>query len=406
MDQPVIQPDAHDNTLFSSEASAVLRKLQSSVIDLLFGAGLDDARSTQVGRALGLDKTLAWKVTRFARETDPLGAARHLPGSAGFKIFLDAAETFGAPTDRIRTVSKAQDDFRRFVEDQAGDLRTYEAMLVGSRRDSKSDLEQRRSYYQSAAAIWGVRVSSQFLMLALCPTKRDDGMLDVVQASGFVRLERLKPDTPWIVRRLLTTTDDGGERLNFVREPLEPAGATSLGTLPLLREFCSDPLPQIHQFEGTDGVIYDEVLPGPLGPGGAVTVVSGELYRAALPSIRSDENQIGRYKLAVRTPAKYVLLDMLIHRELEHFGPMSMSIAGLLEGRPTSTALSNAENSEPARQLGSPPVLKTARLPEYEHVIARALTLAGRTPDEFCGYRAAIEYPTAPCEIALTCEIR
>ena len=401
-------PGAID-TAFSSSAAGVLRRTQLAIAELLFGAGLEGARSTAVGRELGLDKTLAWKVSRFAREADPLRAARHMPGVGGVKILLEAAGAFGVSRDRIEAVRQADADFRSFVEEQAGDLRTFEAILSGSGRDAAAEFEQRRTYYQSGAAIWGVRASAQFLMLALCPSGLGDGMLDVVQTGGFDRLERLKPDTPWIVRRLLTTTDDGGRRLTFVREPLDPAGITSPKAIPLLREYCSDPLPGIRQFEGSDGVVYDEVLPGPLGPGGAVTVVTGEVYRGAVPSARSDENRVGRYKLTVRTPVKHVLLDVLVHKELTHFGPMSMSVKGLLEGRPPAATQERGQlgagNASPAKRLGTPPVLKTSRMSTYESVARRALALAGYTPADFCGYRAAMDYPTAPGEIILTCDI-
>jgi hypothetical protein len=393
---------------FAASAAQILRQTQAAVADLLFGVGLDGARSSEIGRTLGLDKTLAWKVGRFAREEDPLSAARHMPGPAGIKILLDAAAGAGAPSDRIEAVRQADAAFRQFVEARAGDLRTFEAMLVGSSRDNKAELEQRRAYYQSAAAVWGVRASAQFLMLALCPAGREDGMLDVVQTSGFVRLERLRPNTPWIVRRLKTTTDDGQQQLSFARVPLDPSGASAVGALPLLREFCSDPPPQIRQFLGCDGVTYDELSPGPLGPSGAVTVITGELYRAALPSKRSADNRYGGYKLVVRTPVEHVVVDVLVHKELNHFGPMMMSIEGLLEGRPSPTdpeERHHADTSTPAKFLGRGPVLKTARLPVYERVARRALELAAQNPDDFCGYRAAIDYPVVPCEIMLSCAI-
>jgi hypothetical protein len=394
---------------FSALAADVLKRLQSAIADLLFGAGLDGARPAEIGRQLRLDKTLAWKISRFSRETNPLGAARHIPGVAGVKILLEAAETFGAPADRIEAVRRADAEFRRFVEERAGDPRTFEAMLTGSRRDTQSELEQRRLYYQSGAAVWGVRASAQFLMLALCPSERDSAMLDVVQTSGFIRLERLRPSTPWIVRRLSTTTDRGGP-IPFVREPLDPSGVTAPGALPMLREFCEGPLAGIRQFQGADGITYDEILPGPLGPSGAVTLVTGEVYRAAVPSARSEDNRVGTYKLAVRTPARFVLFDVLVHEELAHFGPMMVSVAGLLEGRPPESVAeprrAHASEPAPAKGLGLPPVLKTSRLPAYEAIACSALERAGRRVESFRGYRAAMEYPAAPSEICMTCDIK
>ena len=395
---------------FSTVAASILGECQTAIGDLLFGVGLEGMRPIDIGRELGLDKTLAWKVSRFATGDDPLAAARHMPGAGGVRILLEAAANRGASEERINTVREADAKFREFVQSRAGDLRTFEAILAGTADDTKAEFEQRRSYFQSGAAIWGVRASAQFLMLALCPSDREDGFLDVVQTGGLVELERLKPDTPWIVRRLSTTTDDGGKQYSFSREPLDPKGVTGPGALPLLRELCSDPLPTIRQFVGPDGITYDEIEPGALGLNGAATVITGEHYRAAVPSIRSEENRVGCYKLAIRTPVKIAHFDMLIHNDITNFGHMSMGINGLLEGRPpaaTNPAQLQQLHHEltPAKSLGSPPVLKNPRLTIYESAATQALALAGYNAKDFRGYRAEIEYPTAPTEIVLTCEL-
>ncbi|MCG8404947.1 MAG: hypothetical protein MI923_07105 [Phycisphaerales bacterium] len=396
---------------FSAVAADILGEYQAAIRDLLFGVGLEGMRPIDIGRELGVDKTLAWRVSRFAGGDDPLVAARHMPGPGGVRNLLEAAANRGVSEERITSVREADAKFREFVQSRAGDLRTFEAILAGTAYDTKAEFEQRRSYFQFGAAIWGVRASAQFGMFALCPSDREDGFLDVVQISGFVELERLKPDTPWIVRRLTTTTDDGGKQYSFSREPLDPKGVTGPGALPLLREFCSDPLPTIQQFLGPDGITYDEIEPGALGLNGAVTVITGEHFRAAIPSIRSEENRVGCYKIAIRTPVKLAHFDMLIHKDITNFGHMAMGINGLLEGRPnaaTNPARLQQLDHEltPAKHLGSPPVLKNPRLTIYESTATRALALAGYNAKDFRGYRAEIEYPAAPTEIVLACELQ
>ena len=55
---------------FGEAASACLRDAQAALTDLLDDAGLAGARPTEIGRALGVDKTLAWKISRFVEEPD------------------------------------------------------------------------------------------------------------------------------------------------------------------------------------------------------------------------------------------------------------------------------------------------------------------------------------------------
>jgi hypothetical protein len=390
---------------FADAAAERLREAQGAMTDLLAEAGLGGARATEVGRRLGLDKTLAWKVARFAQESDPIEAARHMPGSGGVEIVLRAALAQGVASRQIEAVREADQRLREFVDRHAGDRRSFEAMLTGGAPDEKLVLEERRTHYRAGAAIWGVRARVQFLMLALRPSEQEEGMLDGVQLGGLVDFERLRPDVPWIFRRLrASATDDARTTVRMRREPLDPAGAAGSA---LVTEYCSHPLPEVRQFEGTNGWVYHELAPGSVGRRGALTCVTGEIYRSAVPFLHSPENTSGRYTLIVRTPVEYVLFDLLLHRSLRHFGRASASVVGLLEDRPVGGG-SAASLSEPkeAQRLGAPPVMQTSRLAMYPPMIAGAFARAGWGPiEEFVGYRMEVEYPAAPCELAMTCSI-
>lgn len=393
---------------FTAGASEHVRAVQAALVDLLAGAGLAGARPTTVGRTLGLDKTLAWKIVRFMEDEDLAGAARHMPGSGGVEIVLKAARKRGATNDQIEAVREADRVLRAFVEQHAGDRRSFETMLASGGRDERIEAEERRAYYRAGSAVWGVRARVQFLMLALRPSEKTDGMLDAVQISGLIDFERLRPDVPWIIRRLRAASDTG-KGLSFEREPLDPEGKTG-PTVPLLPSYCSQPLPQLEQFTGSNGWVYDQIAPGPVGRRGALTCITGEIYRSALPYRRSEDNAEARYALTVRTPVEGVLFDLLLHRSLSHFQPKHTRVRGLLEDRP-STGASAADSGEltaPGRSqpLGSPPVLQTPRIPGYAQMIAEGLGLANwGSMEGFRAYRSEIAYPVAPCEIMKHFEI-
>jgi len=390
--------------VFADAAAARLRDAQAAMTDLLAGAGLDGARATDVARKLRLDKTLAWKIARFVQEVELGEAARHMPGPGGLEIVLRAAGAQGVPLPRIEAVRQADQRLRDFVDRHAGDRRSFEAMLAGSAPDERLVLEERRAYYRAGSTIWGVRARVQFLVLALRPSAHDDGMLDVVQLGGLAGLERLRPDIPWLIRRLrASASDDGRAVIRVRREPLDAAGGASS----LVPEYCSQPVPELRQFEGANGWIYHELAPGPVGRRGAVTCVMGEIYRSALPLRYAPDNTQGRYTLTVRTPVEGVLFDLLIHRTLSHFGRASASVAGLLEDRPAGAGdaclLSGPQD---AHRLGAPPVVQTPRLASYPDMVAGALARAGWGPlAEFVGYRTEIDYPAAPCDLVMTCPI-
>jgi hypothetical protein len=277
-------------------------------------------------------------------------------------------------------------------------------MLAGGAPDEKLIQEERRAYFRAGSATWGVRARVQFLMLALRPSPRDDGMLDLVQLGGLVDLERLRPE-PWIIRRMrASTTDDEGVVVRIRREPLDSAAS---GGAALVPEFCSQPVPELRRFEGANGWIYDELAPGPVGRGGAVTCVLGEVYRSAVPFRYAPDNTHGRYTLTVRTPVECVLFDLLLHRSLTHFGRASASIVGLLEDRPPGAgAAAPLSGPHEAQRLGAPPIIQTPRLASFPAMVAGALDRAGwGTTEEFIGYRMEAEYPAAPCDVVMTCTL-
>ncbi len=390
---------------FGEAASACLRDAQAALTDLLDDIGLAGARPTEIGRALGVDKTLAWKISRFVEEPDAVGAARHMPGSAGVEIVLKAAADRGVADARVDAVRSADERLRAFVRRHAGDRRSFEAMLARGGRDDRIESEERRALYKSGSAVWGVRAKAQFLVLALRPSRHDPDAIDVIQLGGMAGFERLRADVPWIIRRLTNRTDTGASSTGFAREPLDPEGVQPGGQgLPLIPRFCSRPLPEIRQFRADDGTVYDEIAPGPVGRHGAVSFVTGEIYRAAIPLRWSGDNREGRYTLAVRTPVEGVVFDLLLHRDLTHFGEPSTRVFGLLEDRPgVGVGGAPMYEPEPAQRLGSPPVFQCPRLSGHAAMVAGALAMAGWDPEAFRGYRSELDFPPAPCRVMLVC---
>ncbi|MEM1165332.1 MAG: hypothetical protein AAGI30_03480 [Planctomycetota bacterium] len=392
---------------FHEQASQHLRATQAAITDLLAGIGLGGARPAEVGRLLGVDKTLAWKISRFIDNADPIQAAKHMPGANGVEIFFRAVESKGVQSPRVDDARAADRRLREFVQKQAGDRRSFEAMLGGGGLDEKVEYDERRAYFRAGSAIWGVRARVQFLMLALRPAEPDNGKLDVAQIGGLVDFERLRPDIPWIFRRLHAASDGGSNRYPVEREPLDPAGASDRATA-LVPEFCSEPMPRVRQFDGDDGMIYDEIAPGPVGREGAVTCVAGEIYRSAVPYRYAEDNQEARYLLSVRTPVEFVRMDLLLHRSLTHWSGAQQGVAGLLEARPSASSMSRFANIDFARaiELGSPPMVHSPKFAEYPEIVVGALERAGwGSVDDFVGYRAECDFPAPPCNLVLRFDI-
>lgn len=397
---------------FGPQAEDAIRSVQSAFLEMFERAGLGGSRAADVARTLNLDKTLAWKLMRCADDQDPRSAFKHLPGPGGVEIAIRAAGKHGVAEETLETVRRATEELRVFVRRHAGDRRTFEAMLAGTQPDPETEAEERKAYYQAGSAIWGVRAQAQILTLALKPSDTIEGRVDVVQVSGFVGLERLRPDLPWVLRRLRVHEDDGSLAQSFKREPLDPSGAPhgadSKQPLALMPRFCTEPLPEIQQHVGASGWLYDELAPGSVGKRGAVTVISGERYHGALPLARSSENTEGRYVLTVRTPVEVVQFDLLLHPDLAHFRWPTVRVVGNLEEQLSARDRSGRElfPVRPADSV-SPGVSRGPGVGAfYRDLMSDAFERAGW--GDLAGYRAfraEVEYPPAPCEVVMTSEL-
>lgn len=391
---------------FDVAASERIRSTQAAWLELLGEIDLSGARPTAIAQRLGVDKTLAWKMARFMGEESSGKAFRYLPGETGVEILLRAVSDQGVVQTRIEATRQAVTDLRAFIREQAGDRRAFEAMVTSNHREGKAEIEHRRQLFRANSAIWGVRASMQTLTIILRPSETEKDKLDVVQLGGLIELERLRTDLPWIVRRLRASNDSDSSRFAIKRVPLD---AEHEGP-PLFRSYCSTPMPRLRQFLDETGWVYDELVPGAVGKSGAVTCILAEKHLAVLPMRRSAENTAGRYTVTVRTPVEGVLFDVLLHKDLQHFGDAEMRTYGLLEGRPTAGG--GTLNSiplyepEPAQKLGSPAIVQSGRLPWYAGMVREAISRAGwGSLSDYRGYRMDIEYPAIPCDLTLVCEI-
>lgn len=395
---------------FQADASGMVRGVRAALADMLQDASLFDARPSAIARHLGIDKTLAWKLSRFVKAPDPLKAFRHMPGSEGVEIVLKAAEKRGIPNGRTNAVRIADAQLREFMVHHAGDRRSFEAMLAGGGGSGQLEYEERRAYFRSGSVVWGARARLQLQTLILRPSETVDGMLDVLQVTGLVGLERLRPDMPRIVRRLRASNDSEREAFEIRREPLDPEGVTA-SSVPLLPEFCSQPIPEMRQFVGADGWVYDEIAPGEVGKRGAATCVMGEFHRAVVPYRRSEENTAGRYSMPVRTPVERALFDIVLHEDLAHFGPAIVKVFGMLDNRPHAGGAAASAvplyDAVDAQLLGSPPIVQTPSMGAYTRLFDSVFDRAGwGSREQFRGYRTELEYPPFPCDITMICEIR
>lgn len=392
---------------FDEQSQQALLRLRGVFEDLLCSLGLAPPKPQSLARGLGIDKNLAWKITKVIQLGDPYSAFLHLPGSSGIDIFIRAAEKHGTDPKLIATARAAIQELNRVIELHTGDRATLEMMLGGLAREGRRDIliSHRKQLYKGTSSVWGIQAKAQLMADFIAPSESDSDLFDLAWVAGFVELKRLRSGVPWLIGRHRCVDDTATSLLpTGTRRALDPA-YVGAECAPLLPEFCSQPLPELRRFNGADGFIYDELVEGPVGNTAAVTCITAELIPKMSSMRRSENNTFGEIMLAMRTPVETLVFDLFVHESYLSFLSPTLHIYSQLEGGPEFPVPGRHRIALPCEEsiqdLGRPPVVQTAVIPNYVEIVNTVFQRTGWDPAAFRAFRAIISYPPAPSSILM-----
>jgi len=373
--------------------------LRGSLTELILAAGGDPGRPQEMARGFGLDKTLAWKISKLMTGREPIPSVRHLPGSNGLEIVLTRLQQAGAPAQRLAAVRAARDSFEHMVGVQAGDRATLEVMLGSMTREPAHSprLESaRKKSFQGNSSTWGVQARLRWGTQLVTPNADDPDRVDLAVLSGYVDFRRLRR-TAWP----LVHVRSYGEADASSDQPLDPTIRSGPALLP---EFCSHPLPDVRVLPEDGGAVY-ELAEGPIGNPRAVTCALGWINRsfasAVVPEDEVEEQPVAEHSLVLDTPVEEVQFDVFFHRSLPFEELPRAALFSLMEGRPAFPLSQQdrylLELPLQVQRLGSrPPVVTTPELPRYAKMLELACDRLGSSLSEFAGYRLRLRYPPIP----------
>lgn len=390
----------HRDVAFPSHFERSVQRIRGAFTELLTGVGADPGVPQAVARRFGVNKNLAWKICKIVNTPDPYQAVQHLPGASGCDILLKALRKGGAEAASIDAVRAALEEFEGMVELHAGDRATLERML-GSMRPERVDplvLEaSRKAAFQGNSAVFGVQARVRSGAHLIAPSREFPGRLDVGILGGLVDFRRLRPTATWPLTQEQHAVDDpeGGPRRV---EPIDPD--VRPGEPPFVREFCTQPLPDVRSVPASDGTIF-ELREGPVGNTAALTCAFGWILRGFGSTHATDEDQRGEYFLRLNTPAERAHFDLLVHRDLPFEGAPEFDLYSLMQGRVEIPLTTHTRFLLPhvvtVESLGaSPPVLASPHAPRQTELLGVAAARLGCDLAEFRGYRLSLTYPPIP----------
>ena len=391
---------------FDEDARQTLREVCDALAEVVEGVTGQIPRPAELCRQLEIDKKLGWKISKVVQGRDPLAIVEHIPGAAGLDIFLAAAGRVGGDAGLIERARAAYRRFEQLIEVHAGDRASFEMMARGFVDDvsEQAELVHRREAYHGNSYTWGVQARTQLSANIIYPAE-EPGRVDIALVGGLIDLRRLRPKVAWVVARLGFVGGGGEARTPDGGEPDAPP-------VPLLTGFCTEPPSALRSVVSPSGYVEIELDEGPVGDTGAMTFIfCGDVFRSAGYAYRTADDPVANLNVHVRTPAKVLVHDLLVHQSL--FGRLRPSVAVYSEVhhevRSAKTRVEKYRLPVPlaVEHLGrGPSALRTPDVPRYPELARHVLrTRLGLAPDEFDAYRLRMQYPIVPTAVTMSFEL-
>lgn len=385
---------------FTTDAREVARTLQDAFTEVLRSVGADPSAPQSIVKQVGLNKNLAWKISRIIQAEDAATALDLVPGASGIRIFMRAAGKARADAGALTRAEEALEAYEALIRTHSGDRATLE--MMGSELDEagrrQRDEQHRKLLFQGASYVWGAQARAIVKMGAAIPGD-EPGLMNFATVSGFVDFRRLRPGVRWTMAKRDSSNDDGTEMTRSRWVPLDRSRPTGDGP-PLLREFCSQPIPELRRVETTREIRY-ELPEGEIGNTGALTCLMA-MVQTDLPIYRTAENRIGTHSARCEVPAELMNVDMFFHRSLAFTHPPEVSLHSNVGEYAYSRDGARLPFNERVHDLGVSSVPPPApEIPRYRQLAETFFSLIGYPLSEFHGYRVKIAYPAYPTALVM-----
>lgn len=392
----------------AAEARAALSTFREIVGNVLQGLPGGWGSATQIANELGIERTLAWKISRIGSSPDPFAAAQHLPGDRALGQLWNAFKRHGVDKDTIELARSAVAKYRS-LEAHTDDRTSLQLMVASQATRGREEVEltQRKAAFRANNFFVGVSAQVAYSAMFFVPNEADREYLDMVLIRGYQGLMCLRSGVNWPVARPTVSVHTDG--------PVEHMGVALLPEfveqgVPVLRPFCSPNLPPLEKSVGLDGRALFSVPHPPIGKAGSMDVFIGERISRSTRATATEREPNFVIAVRFRTPARLAVIDCFVHRSV---GPlrMTLSAASLLFGDPSLEELQGDlrlhvplfERVEHVGRADRAVVVREIR--GCTKLIEFGANAAGTPLQDLDLYRVTIEYPPEPTLVVLRAPI-
>ena len=403
----MIGTDAKDppKETFEAAAKRALESVRAAMREAIASIGADRINSLALSRLLRVDKSLSWRIVRFAQEPDVFVGGEHLPGDPGLRILTRALRGSHASHEAIERLDDALAQLSQVVREHAGTRTAFRAMLLQCRRhDAHEDatFEFRRMAFQANAALWGIDVATRSMMTVISGSRSKPGFVDIAMVGGFTRLRRMRHDLAWPVARRRFRAPGADGPPSSVR-PLDPS--VDPEGPPLVGAYSTIPPAALRPVKTSNGAWYELPETG-IGSANEVSLVIGEHYEAIAPVVRTTDSENAELMIQLDLPIETLVFDLYVERALPLGRPVTARLFSQLLG---GSAAPSPERERDALPMAERPVqvddaeapAATQAIPRFAELVEDVFAWLGRARAGYDHFRLEIRYPMMPTALVM-----
>jgi hypothetical protein len=381
-----------------------VRRRLGAIVESVCGVA---PRAQDITDNFGIYRKLGWQIWNIVYADEPLAAIKHLPNPRTLKVWHEAARNKGISEEQLGRLDEAIAQFHHSTKNYAPDRETLE-MLVESNGDALDEatvVKWRKQAFVGGAFTWGVRARCMLACAVIFPSTEREGYWSMVRIQSLLGMVRTRSNVRWPFAQLLIRNQEG-QKYQYGREPLVDSAAVRETGVPLVEQFCSEPLPDVRRKPGNMGMVEDELQPGEVGHGAACDIVTAEILRSVAPAWPEKPGETASFGTGVRTPTELLISDLIVHNDLFPNVKRELHVFGELMTQLSRDERDRVPVPEKVEHLG--PVsdgIGTADVPRHDEMLKFVFEKAGLNPDDFEAYRVRMRYPPLPVSVIVRHEM-
>lgn len=393
------------NREIKSATEARLQKvgleLREALVPIISKIAGSSPRPSRLAERLEIDKSLASKLCRAHRTEEPLEFMHIVPAPAGLGIFISAAARADVPTEMRTRARRSITRFQALIDETPGGRATLNAAISASSPEARlrNERSSKQAVYRAMSYLLGIQCESMASTFIIHPGEAAS-MVDSIDISHRIAMRRLRPTAPvgLLSHRLHGTHgEDDVAQLRF--ETLDGEPADDVHSF-FLREFCSDPLPDMQEFRNGNQTTIALSKAGP-PPEEPFDLTFAAVLRNAMEQYRTEETEHGWRNYLLHCPCKTLVRDVFIRDDL-FVGTVPEITLYIPSPKGSETVkrpgefgtMNTLDMATPIEQLGMGlGRIGIKEIPSYARLLRHVFERAGWDSARYRGYRTSITYP-------------